>query len=45
VKEWDLFVAYELREVARTDQAAAPVAAAPAAGASGGAGESDSESE
>ncbi|HET6691555.1 MAG TPA: translation initiation factor IF-2 [Miltoncostaeaceae bacterium] len=45
VKEGDQIEAYELREVARTEQAAAPVAAAPAAGASGGAGESDSESE
>ena len=34
---------YELREVARTEQAAAPVAAAPAASASGGTADSDAE--
>jgi translation initiation factor IF-2 len=39
VKEGDQIEVYELREVARTEQAAAPVAAAPAANASAGADE------
>ncbi len=41
VKEGDQIEVYELREVARTEQAAAPVAAAPAASASSGADESE----
>ena len=41
VKEGDQIEVYELREVARTEQAAAPVAAAPTASASSGADESE----
>ena len=41
IKEGDQIEVYELREVARTEQAAAPVAAAPAASASSGADESE----
>ena len=43
VKEGDQIEVYELREVARTEQAAAPVVAAPAANASGGAADADAE--
>ncbi|MGD9957217.1 MAG: translation initiation factor IF-2 [Candidatus Nanopelagicales bacterium] len=43
VKEGDQIEVYELREVARTEQAAAPVAAAPAASAPTGADESEED--